>query len=563
MLRRLLIQDYILIERAEFEPGRGFCVFTGETGAGKSMVLGALAVLIGEKFPSDPVRPGAKKAIIEGEFDFAGAGEMRSLLGASEVEATGETVLLRREVASGGRARCFVNDQPVAMEILQGIGEHLVDLHGQHEQQALMKRARHLDFFDAYADTLALRSEVAYLYREHARLRADFERLQRLQEERRRDEGLLRFQLTEIERLGLREGEEEELEAEIRRLEGAERLADATHRAWEALSDGDSAAAVHLRRAREALTGAKEIDSELDAMAREIEAAEVQVRELGKLARDRHLSVKYDPERLETLRERRSALAVLKRKYGLASGELLHRAEQWRQALSDTDSLEADIERTEREVQTAAAALRAKALELSEKRREKKESFEAEVEKQLSELGLGNASFEIGWDTIDSEGANDISVKGVDKVEFYFSANPGRQVKPLVEVASGGEASRIMLALKRVFADNLEPMTLVFDEIDIGISGRMAERVGEALRSLARRHQVLAITHLPQIASRAANHFTVLKRASERKTVTEVRQLSPKERVQELALLLGGTKVTPKIVSTAEELLKRGQEVYR
>jgi len=563
MLRRLLIQDYILIERAELEPGRGFCVFTGETGAGKSMVLGALAVLIGEKFPSDPVRPGAKKAIIEGEFDLPSAREIRSVLDASEVEATGETVLLRREVAHGGRARCFANDQPIALEILQAIGEHLVDLHGQHEQQALLKRARHLDFFDAFADTLALRSEVAYLYREHARLRADFESLQRLQEERRRDEGLLRFQLTEIERLGLREGEEEELESESRRLEGAERLADATHRAWEALSDGDSAAAVHLRRAREALAGAKEIDPELDVLAREIEAAEVQVQELGKLARDQHLSVKYDPERLEALRERRSALAVLKRKYGLSSGELLRRAEQWRHALSDTDSLEANIERMEREVQAAAASLRAKALELSEKRREKKESFEAEVEKQLSELGLGSASFELGWDSIDAKGADNISAKGIDKVEFYFSANPGRETKPLVEVASGGEASRIMLALKRVFADNLEPMTLVFDEIDIGISGRMAERVGEALRSLARRHQVLAITHLPQIASRAARHYTVAKRTARKETVTEVRRLSPSERVQELALLLGGTRVTPKIVSTAEELLKRGQEAHR
>jgi DNA repair protein RecN (Recombination protein N) len=559
MLRRLLIQDYLLIEHTEIEPGNGFCVFTGETGAGKSMVLGALAVLVGEKFPNDPVKSGAKKAVIEGEFDVPEESEIRSLLSASEVDVPGETVLLRREVAQGGRARCFVNDEPVALEILQSVGERLVDLHGQHEQQALMKRARHLDFFDAFAETIALRSEVAYHYREHARLRADFEMLQRLQEERRRDEGLLRFQLSEIQRLNLREGEEEVLEEEVKRLESAEKLANATHRAWEALSDGDSAAAVHLRRAREALAGAKEIDPELDGLAREIEQAEAQVRDLGKLARDSYLSVRYDPERLETLRERRSALSVLKRKYGLSIGELLHRAEQWRSALSDSDSLEADIERKRQEVQAAATALREKALKLSEMRRKEQEAFESAVRKQLSELGLGNASFELSWDSGDDKDANHISAKGIDKIEFSFSANPGRAMKPLVEVASGGEVSRIMLALKRVFADNLEPMTLVFDEIDIGISGRMAERVAEALNSLARRHQVLAITHLPQIAGRAEQHFAVTKRTSRKETVTEVRRLSTQERIQELALLLGGTRTTPKIIATAEELVGRGR----
>jgi DNA repair protein RecN (Recombination protein N) len=563
MLRRLLIQDYILIQRAEFEPGRGFCVFTGETGAGKSMVLGALAVLVGERFPSEPVRPGANKAIIEGEFDFPDNGELRALFAASEIEASGETLLLRRETAQGGRARCFVNDEPVALEVLQAIGEHLVDLHGQHEQQALLKRARHLDFFDAYADTLALRSEVAYLYREYARLRTELERLKRLQEERRRDEGLLRFQLTEIERLGLHEGEEEELEAEIRRLEGAEKLAEATHAAWAAISDGDSAATVQLRRAREILTTAKEIDARLGELAKEIEALEAQAKELGKMARDEHLSVTYDPERLEALRERRSALAVLKRKYGLSSGELLGRAEQWRQALSDSDSLEAVIERGQRETHAAGLALRTKAIELSEKRRNRKEDFETEVMKQLSELGLGTATFELSFDSLAADDIEGIGSKGIDKIEFYFSANPGRAAKPLVEVASGGESSRVMLALKRVLTDKLEPMTLVFDEIDIGISGRMAERVGEALRSLARRHQVLAITHLPQIASRAGQHFTVAKRTLRKETTTEVRELSSSDRVQELALLLGGSKVTPKVVATAEELLKRGQEAMR
>ncbi|MFH1010788.1 MAG: DNA repair protein RecN [bacterium] len=563
MLRRLLIQDYILIARAEFEPGRGFCVFTGETGAGKSMVLGALAVLVGEKFPSQPVRPTAKKAIIEGEFDFPADMELRALFAANELEAGDEGLLLRREIAPGGRARCFVNDEPVPLEVLQAIGEHLVDLHGQHEQQALLRRVRHLDFFDAYADALALRSEVAYLYREYARLRTEFERRQRLQEERRRDEGLLRFQLTEIERLGLRESEEEELEMEIRRLENAEKLAEATHAAWAAISDGDCAATVQLKHAREILTSIKEVDAQLGSLAAEIEELEAQLKEVGKLARDRHLSVTYDPERLEALRERRSALAVLKRKYGLSSGELLRRAEQWRQVLSDSDSLEGDIERVEQEMRAARVALRAKALELSGKRRAKKEDFEAEVEKQLSQLGLGNASFELSFESVDAEDASSISAKGIDRTEFYFSANPGREAKPLVEVASGGESSRIMLALKGVLADKLEPVTLVFDEIDIGISGRMAERVGEALRSLARRHQVLAITHLPQIASRANRHFTVAKRSLRKETLTEVRLLSSSERVQELALLLGGSKVTPKIVATAQELLKRGREAYR
>jgi DNA repair protein RecN (Recombination protein N) len=192
-------------------------------------------------------------------------------------------------------------------------------------------------------------------------------------------------------------------------------------------------------------------------------------------------------------------------------------------------------------------------------RRKEQEAFESAVRKQLSELGLGNASFELSWDSGDDKDANHISAKGIDKIEFSFSANPGRAMKPLVEVASGGEVSRIMLALKRVFADNLEPMTLVFDEIDIGISGRMAERVAEALNSLARRHQVLAITHLPQIAGRAEQHFAVTKRTSRKETVTEVRRLSTQERIQELALLLGGTRTTPKIIATAEELVGRGR----
>ncbi len=559
MLRRFLIQDYILIERAEFGPGEGLCVFTGETGAGKSMVLGALAVLVGEKFPTGPVRPGARKAIIEGEFDFARGSE---ILAQSDIEDSGGTVLLRREVAEGGRARCFVNDQPVALEILQAVGEHLVDLHGQHEQQALLKRARHLDFFDAYADTLALRSEVAYLYREHNRRRVHLGELERLQEEHRQREGLLRFQLEEIDRLRLREGEEDELESELRRLEGAEQLAEITHAAWQALSDGEPAAQSLLRRAREVLSSGQKIDPELRRLAEEIAAAEAQIAELGKLARDRHLGVTFDPERLEVLRERRSALAGLMRKYGLSAAELLRKADEWRQALSDTDALEADLARARSEVKEAEVALRAKATDLSEKRLKKKDAFERDVRKHLTTLGLSGARFEVSWETAESRQVDTMSAKGYDKVEFLFSADPGREARPLVDVASGGEASRIMLALKRVFAGKLEPMTLVFDEIDIGISGRMAERVGDALLELAGRHQVLAITHLPQIASRGHTHFAIVKRVSDGETVTEVQQLAAPERVQELALLLGGTKVTPKVVATAQELLRRGQEAH-
>lgn len=560
MLRKLLIQDYILIDRAEFEPGQGLCVFTGETGAGKSMVLGALAVLAGERFPTGSVRPGAKKAVIEGEFEFSHASEV---LAQNGIEDTGETILLRREIAQGGRARCFVNDQPVALEILQAVGEHLVDLHGQHEQQALLKRARHLDFFDAFSGTLALRSEVAYLYREHNGRRAHLEELRRLQEEQRQSEGLLRFQLEEIERLKLREGEEEELERELQRLEGAEQLAEATHAAWQALSNGEVAAQVLLRRARETLAAAQKIDPELRQLAEEIGGAEAQVAELAKLARDRYLSVTFDPERLEALRERRSALASLKRKYGLSSAELLRKADEWRRALSDADSLEAELGRAERDAEAARAALCSKAAELSEKRRKKKSTFEREVKGWLSELGLGGARFEMGWETSRTDDVGEIGVKGSDRVEFLFSADPGREVKPLVDVASGGEASRIMLALKRVFSGKLEPMTLVFDEIDIGISGRMAERVGDALLGLAQRHQVLAITHLPQIASRAREHFSIAKRASGGETTTEVRPLSASDRVQELAFLLGGSKVTPKVVATAKELLRRGQAAQR
>lgn len=557
MLRRLLIQDYILIERVELDLGQGFCTFTGETGAGKSMVLGALAVLVGEKFPAEPVRPGAKKAIIEGEFDFPEKSDIAELFSKYDIEASESAVLLRREIASGGRARCFVNDGPVALDVLRAVGEHFVDLHGQHEQQALLKRARHLDFFDAFAGTFTLRSDVGHLYREHARLQANLEKLREVQQERRQNEGLLRFQLAEVERLNPREGEEEELEREIKRLEGAEKLAQATRAAWEALSDGDIAAEGLLRQARGAIETAREIDSDFDTLAREIAEAEAHIKELGNLARDQHLKVTYDPERLEKSRERLHELSSLKRKYSLKISELIQRAEQWREALSDADSIEDKLAQAEKDTTAAATTLAEKAAELSKKRLAKKETFEREVRKHLGELGLATASFEVSSEALE----NGIGVKGSDRIEFLFSANPGQKLRPLVEVASGGEASRIMLALKRAFADKLEPMTLVFDEIDIGISGRMAEKVGNALLNLARRHQVLAITHLPQIASRAQRHFSILKRSRGEETLTEVRPLEREERVQELALLLGGAKVTPKVVATAEELLKRGQAV--
>ncbi len=520
------------------------------------MVLGALAVLVGEKFPASAVKPGAKKAIIEGEFERPTDKDIAQILTEADVDDAGDTVLLRREIAQGGRARCYVNDSPVALDVLLALGERLVDLHGQHEQQALLKRGRHIDFFDAFAGTLALRSDVSYLYREHARLRTTLEKLRKLQEERLQNEGLIRFQLAEIERLNPREGEEEELERDVRKLEGAEQLAQATRTAWEALSNGDVAAEGLLKQAQDSLTSAKAIDPELDALAREISDAAAQIQELGKLARDRHLAVTYNPERLEALRERLHQLANLKRKYKLSAGELQRKAEEWRAVLSETDTLTQDIERTERDVDVSASTLQAKAEELSKKRLAKKDLFERKVTKQLASLGLAGASFEARMDTIEEGG---VGLKGLDRTEFYFSANPGGELRPLVEVASGGEASRITLALESVFAGKLEPVTLVFDEIDIGISGRIAERVGDALLTLAQRHQVLAITHLPQIASRATQHFSIVKQTSGGKTVTEVRPLAGEERVQELALLMGGEKVTPKVIATARELMQRGQ----
>jgi DNA repair protein RecN (Recombination protein N) len=550
MLVELRIRDYAVIEDLTLELGPGLNVLTGETGAGKSIIVGALGLLLGERASAGVVRTGAERATVEAVFDLAALADVRRLLDEQGFRADDDLLILRREIAAAGRSRAWVNGSAATAGAVGDIGRALVDLHGQHEHQTLLRSAEQRSILDAFGGALEAAARVAALHADLEEQRAALEeREQRVREiESRAD--FLRFQLDEIDGARLEPAEDETLEAEARRLEHSSELLEGAGGLHESLYAADGSVADRLAEARKALERLAAVDPELAEDLERLGEAALIVEDVGRRVGDYASRVEHDPARLDDVRVRLDRLFRLKRKYGPELADVLATAQRVRAELSDLEDAEHDLGSLRKRVDEAVAMLRAAAEELGRLRRRAAEELGPAVEAVLSDLGLAGARFEVRLTTHAS-----ISASGAEVVEFLVAPNPGLDLMPLARIASGGELARVMLALKSVLAEVDRVPILVFDEIDAGVGGMVAGAVAEKLADVATRHQVFVVTHLAQVASRAAHHLLVEKESSGGVTSAGVRALTGEERVQEVARMLGGDPESAKSRAHARELL--------
>jgi len=564
MLVRLHIENFALIESADIELGPGLNIITGETGAGKSILIGALQSILGAPVTADAIRSGAESCVVEGLFEFDEAAPEAQFLEQLDSPLEDGQLILRREIRSG-RSRAFVNGALVPQRKLREIGSVLADLHGQHEHQSLLQPDLHGRFVDESGGLTSQVESVAAAFADHTECQRRWQSLRDEHETLTREEELRGFQLQEIRQLAPEAGEEDDLEREIKVLSNLAALSDGAIELCESLYEGPSSLFDQLGQARKKLLDLASTDPQLQPGADDLEQTLFRVEDVAARLRDYAGGLTADPHRLELARERLDALQRLLRKYGPTVEDMLGFAQQLEQAETRAGDLERDLEQAQTSRDQSLQVFTSQCLALSAARRSAGNALVGAVEEALSELGMPHSTFVVDIERIeadeglieDGDGRYRAGPTGIDDIQFLISANAGESPRPLARIASGGEISRIMLALKQIIAERDRVSVLVFDEIDAGISGKVAAAVGRRLELLAGSHQVIAITHLPQIASRANQHFSVRKREIEGRTITEIVPLEEQgQRSDEIAHLLGGETVSPAARRHAEEMLK-------
>ncbi|GBC99113.1 DNA repair protein RecN [bacterium HR17] len=565
MLTELLIRNLAVIDEVQVPFQPGFNVLTGETGAGKSIIIHALSFLVGERGDPDLIRTGADTLLVEAVFDLGTCPQVRAVIAELGVELDDDTLIVARELHRSGRSRCRLNGRAATLAMLRLIGKAVLDIHGQHEHQSLLDPANHLRFLDAFGGetVTALKERYIALYRQLQQVERELTDLQRSERERIQRLDLLRYQADEIDRANLRDGEEEELVQERQRLVNAERIAERIGRAVDRLT-GDGGALDALGDALHALKEVADFDPALQAwhetLMQTMDSAQEVAFALERYAR----TLEFDPDRLEEVESRLDLLRRLKRKYGDNIAAILRYRSEITRELERLESSEEHLERLQQERDRLRAVLAEVARELSEARHDAAERMAKAVQAHLKALMMERAKFKVAINHLPDpdglplpDGTVAFGRDGVDRVEFLIATNPGEPLKPLAKIASGGELARTMLALKASLPRTHEIPVLVFDEVDVGIGGRTAEAVGEKLREVARYAQVLCVTHLPQIAALADWHLQVRKVDDGQRSRVVVTPLHGDARVQEVARMLSGKQVTPTSLQHARELLQR------
>ncbi len=568
MLKHLAIQQFALIDQLELDFGAGLNIITGETGAGKSIIVDALSLLLGERASATVVRSGAKKAVIEGIFDIRGNRTIEQFLERHEFDLLQEgLLLLRREIYTNGLSRAFVNDTPAKVATLKELGNYLVDFHGQHEHQSLLRVPVQQKLLDNVGGLEGIVEQYQQALQQLKAAVAEYESLQQREQQLRQEEAFNRFRLEEIEHIDPQPGEEEALERELSVLENAEFIIDALHQLSTLLYEGEAAIRDQLIQVRSLVEQLQQIDGVFDPYRADVQSAIVMVEEFARFVQRYESEIEFDPQRIEHIRQRLSQLRSLIRKYGSLEQVLAAKAQLQRE-LELAENFEEALRQLQQQIAERQRQVGKIALKLSHRRRKVAAEVEKQVEQLLQHLGIAHPTFRIQilQHPLDctaemvvaatDEGCYRCFERGIDSVEFFISTNVGEKPKPLVEVASGGEISRIMLALKTILAKSDRLPMLVFDEIDVGISGRIAQKVGKALKNLSRYHQIIAITHLPQIAALADEHIVVQKQVVGQRTVVTARSLPPKERLYEVARLMGGEEITDALLESARQLTR-------
>ena len=561
MLTELRIRNFAIIEDIGLEFSDGFTVLTGETGAGKSILVDAVDLLVGGRASADAIRTGAEEAEISGVFDVGGNVQVLRLLDQHDLLGAGEPgLILRRILSRAGRHRLHVNGRPAPLGLLQTLQGFLVDIHGQHDQQSLFKPTVQLALLDAFGELTELTAQYTLAFEHMRNLDAQLEEHRRIGADRQAREELLRYQVTEINAAQLRLGEDRELERERLLLSEGRRLAELVQKIYGPLYEEEASILGGLRALGIPFKEVAAIDAELSADRERFEVALTELLDLAHRLRDYRNRLEFDPERLDKVEERVDLLHRLMKKYGGSLEEVIRRGMEGEQQLREVENLEKELARLTAEADNARRTACQQAKTLSQKRQQAAGDLEKQLEKELKALQMERARVKITVSPPNGDLAESLTSTGIDEVKFLFSANAGEPPQSLTRIASGGELSRVMLALKTVLARMDQVPVLIFDEVDAGIGGAVAEVVGRRLKQLSRHgHQVFCITHLAPIAAQAQSHFAVTKGTKGGRTITTVTRLNAAARVEEVARMLGGETITTKIRETAKEMLSAGQ----
>lgn len=551
MLRTLRVKDFAIIDELNLEFQNGFTVFTGETGAGKSILVDAIGLITGGRASTDAVRDGSDEAVVEAIFEDIKDPVLIEKMKGYGICTNSDEILIRRNINRNGKSRIYINGVLSTLSMLEDICSGLVDIHGQHEHQHLLKREMHLEYLDAFGRLSGLKNRVRESYQYLNQIKNRLNKMEEDLREKREKTELYRYQLTEIKGAGLKVGEDGELPLERDILSNSKRLSMLSEDAYCLLYENDTSILSGLGKIEEILKEISRIDPEMSETAEMVRSSTINIREASEGVRRFRDNIRYDPERLEKIEERLYLIERLKKKYGHSVEEIIDYQSRIEKELQDMEYSDQDIKALREEIDRVSKEIEAEAIELSKLRKDASREIEKEVMCELSLLQMENTRFVVSIDR------GTLSQNGFDSVEFLI-ANMNEEPRPLARVASGGELSRLMLAIKCRLSsvDSIE--TMIFDEVDTGIGGRVAEEVGRRLKYLSKDHQVCCVTHLAQIAALADTHYCIEKIISGDRVIARVRKLDEKGRIEEISRMLGGKETTRTAIKYAEEMIKSG-----
>lgn len=550
MLTHLLITNYALIDHLEIDFKKGLTIITGETGAGKSIILGALSLILGERADLKVIRKAENKSVIEASFNIEAYNDMEHFFEQNDIEFFDNECILRREIASNGRSRAFINDTPVTLSVLRELTLRLVDIHSQHSNMLLADALYQLSIIDSVSGNDSIKADYSKQFSQYKKLKVEIEKLKAEYEKNRQEEDYIQFQLDQIAALKLQENEDEELEREQSRLSNVNEIKQCLWSASSVLQDEDNSIVSQLSVLSRSFLQIENVDADLKELSERLQSLMIELKDFSRTISSIQDSYVDDPNELERINERLNNIYDLENKHKLSCvNELIVLQHSYEEKLAVITNSDDEIKRLEEKLIIVEKEARAKAKELSLSRRKGAEIFKQELEKTAIPLGMKNLRFEIGFEDCE------LCAQGMDKVEFLFAFNKQQQLMPIENTASGGELSRVMLCIKAIIAQNMQLPTIIFDEVDTGVSGEIAHKMGEMMGDISNNIQVIAITHLPQVAVKGNNHLKVYKADTDEATYTSMCELTKEERVEEIARMLSGREIDAAAINNARSLL--------
>ena len=551
MLKQLYIKNFTLIDELDITFHSGFSVITGETGAGKSIILGALHLLLGARADSKQIKNGSSKCVVEAHFDLSHYG-LETFFDEFGIDYDANDCIIRREVNDNGKSRAFVNDTPVALTTMRELGEQLIDIHSQHQNLLLQKEDFQLNVVDIIADNAQLRQSYLQAYNEYHKATKRFNDFQEASQKSKENEEFLRFQFSELDKAKLVAGEDEELEQQSRTLSHVEDIKSALYDASSALSSEDGGCVEKTKNASSRLHDITEVFPEIKDVDERLSSAYIELKDIAQEIERKLEDVDFDPRQLDEINSRLDLIYALEQKFHASSvDELINEYKRLQDELASINGGDEQLEQLQQEMQEKYDVAMKLARKLSDARKKAAQKVEEGLKQRLVPLGIPNVKFKIEFKE------RDCSPSGIDKVSFLFSANSSTALQPVSQVASGGEISRVMLSLKAMISGAVKLPTIIFDEIDTGVSGRVAEKMAQIMKEMGDNHrQVLSITHLPQIAAIGATHYKVSKEETAQGTISHMQMLTEQERIEEIAQMLSGSDISEAAIANAKTLLK-------